>query len=121
MDLILNGEDLNLKFISVDGNELSETKELVGKDEANEKGYYFLQDGSLVITKAALPEEAGKPFFVKTQVYIHPKENLQLSGLYVSGDLLVTQNEAEGFRRITYFIDRPDVLAKYTVSQTNFI
>lgn len=118
MDLILNGEDLKLNSISVDGNELSEIKEPQeekGEDEGNEKGYYFLKDGSLVITKAALPEEAGKEFVVKTQVVIHPKENLKLSGLYVSGDLLVTQNEAEGFRRITYFIDRPDVLAKYTV------
>ena len=45
---------------------------------------------------------------------INPKDNTILEGLYASGDILCTQNEPEGFRRITYFLDRPDVMAKYT-------
>ncbi len=52
---------------------------------------------------------------VETEVLIHPERNTQLMGLYASGGLLCTQCEAEGFRRITYFPDRPDVLTRYSV------
>src|SRR5439155_23829060 len=45
-----------------------------------------------------------------------PEKNTQLSGLYTSGNGFFTQCEAEGFRRITYFLDRPDVMAAYTVT-----
>ena len=47
---------------------------------------------------------------------IAPKDNTELSGLYVSNGSFFTQCEAEGFRRITYFLDRPDVMARYTVT-----
>ena len=52
---------------------------------------------------------------IQTEVVIAPDRNTQLMGLYASGGLLCTQCEAEGFRRITYFPDRPDVLTRYVV------
>ncbi|MCW6537523.1 aminopeptidase N [Sphingomonas lycopersici] len=58
---------------------------------------------------------AGGRHVVETEVEIAPERNTQLMGLYASGENLCTQCEAEGFRRITYFPDRPDVLARYRV------
>ena len=52
---------------------------------------------------------------IETEVAIHPAANTKLMGLYASSGMLCTQCEAEGFRRITYFPDRPDVLSKYRV------
>ena len=50
-----------------------------------------------------------------TQVRIRPDTNFELSGFYRSGSAYCTQCEAEGFRRITYYLDRPDVMAKFKV------
>ncbi len=61
---------------------------------------------------------AGTAHVVETEVEIAPDRNTQLMGLYASGGILCTQCEAEGFRRITYFPDRPDVLSRYTVRMT---
>ena len=61
---------------------------------------------------------AGPVHVVETQVEIAPDRNTQLMGLYASGGNLCTQCEAEGFRRITYFPDRPDVLSIYSVKMT---
>jgi aminopeptidase N len=61
---------------------------------------------------------AGAAHVVETQVEIAPDRNTQLMGLYASGGNLCTQCEAEGFRRITYFPDRPDVLSVYSVRMT---
>jgi len=58
---------------------------------------------------------AGDRHVIETEVEIAPDRNTQLMGLYASGGILCTQCEAEGFRRITYFPDRPDVLATYRV------
>ena len=71
-----------------------------------------LEDGDLVID---LPGGAHR---IETEVEIHPDRNTQLMGLYASGGNLCTQCEAEGFRRITFFPDRPDVLARYAVRMT---
>ncbi|WP_315762853.1 aminopeptidase N [Sphingomonas sp. Y38-1Y] len=60
----------------------------------------------------------GASHRVETEVVIHPERNTQLMGLYASGGLLCTQCEAEGFRRITFFPDRPDVLSRYSVRMT---
>ena len=57
----------------------------------------------------------GDAHTVETEVEIAPERNTQLMGLYASGGILCTQCEAEGFRRITYFPDRPDVLSRYSV------
>ncbi|WP_026325725.1 aminopeptidase N [Sphingomonas sp. Mn802worker] len=62
-----------------------------------------------------LPNDAHT---VETEVEIAPERNTQLMGLYASGGNLCTQCEAEGFRRITYFPDRPDVLSTYSVRMT---
>ena len=57
----------------------------------------------------------GRPFLWEAEVEIAPKDNTALEGLYMSGDIFCTQCEAEGFRRITYYPDRPDVMAPFTV------
>ena len=61
------------------------------------------------------PPEAG---VLELETVIDPAGNTELSGLYLSGDAFFTQCEAEGFRRITYFPDRPDVMSRYTVTIT---
>ncbi|MFN3433389.1 MAG: aminopeptidase N [Sphingomonas sp.] len=58
---------------------------------------------------------SGEAHTIETEVEIAPERNTQLMGLYASGGILCTQCEAEGFRRITYFPDRPDVLSRYSV------
>ncbi len=63
-----------------------------------------------------LPAPDKKSFIIETIVEINPKENTQLSGLYNSSHMLCTQCEAEGFRRITWFTDRPDNLATWRVT-----
>ncbi|WP_455871642.1 aminopeptidase N [Serratia proteamaculans] len=91
--LVLNGEDLTLVSIEIDGQPWTA---------------YQLQDNKLVIEK--LPAQ-----FTLTLVNdIHPAKNTALEGLYLSGEALCTQCEAEGFRHITYYLDRPDVLARFT-------
>ena len=60
-------------------------------------------------------EVSGSSATVETEVEINPAANTKLMGLYASGGMLCTQCEAEGFRRITFFPDRPDVLSKYRV------
>ena len=65
-----------------------------------------------VLTLTELPDE----FQLETHTLLKPEENTALEGLYKSGQILCTQNEAEGFRRITYFPDRPDVMATYTTT-----
>lgn len=95
--MVLMGEELELLSVSLDGKVLSE-------------GEYRLDSGNLVIDKT--PDT----FEITIQNRINPKENTALSGLYRSKDLFCTQCEAEGFRRITFFLDRPDVLTQYTTT-----
>lgn len=68
-----------------------------------------MEDGALLID---LPGDSHR---VETEVVIAPERNTQLMGLYASGGNLCTQCEAQGFRRITFFPDRPDVLTRYRV------
>ena len=96
-DCVLDGEKLTLKSIKIDGREL----------QGNE---YLRTDKALLISK--VPEQ----FDLEIEVLIHPDKNTALEGLYHSGRLLCTQCEAEGFRRITYYPDRPDIMAIFTVS-----
>ncbi|WP_342147160.1 aminopeptidase N [Rickettsiella endosymbiont of Aleochara curtula] len=95
--LILQGENCELIFIKLNGRSLS-SKE------------YQLKDNELTIFH--VPDQ----FILEIENRIKPKENTALSGLYVSRGIFCTQCEAEGFRRITYFLDRPDVLARYTTT-----
>lgn len=95
--LVLNGEDVTLVSLQIDGQPW----------EA-----YRQQDNQLVID--GLPEQ----FTVTIVNDIHPAQNSALEGLYLSGEALCTQCEAEGFRHITYYLDRPDVLARFTTRIT---
>jgi aminopeptidase N len=93
--LKLHGEDLNLTRVLVNGASVS----------------FKHEDGLLVLD--GLPDE---PFTLEVRNTCAPEKNTHLSGLYTSGGGLFTQCEAEGFRRITYFLDRPDVMAVYRVT-----
>ncbi|QOF68620.1 aminopeptidase N [Actinobacillus sp. GY-402] len=76
----------------------------------------YKQDGeSLTLT---LPEESAEDFELEIVTILVPAENTSLQGLYQSGAGICTQCEAEGFRQITYSLDRPDVLARYQVKIT---
>ena len=94
--LVLIGEDLDLRAVRLDGNELT-----IGEFEC---------DGS----ELRVPNVPNR-FELETEVALCPEANTRLSGLYASSGNLCTQCEAEGFRRITYFLDRPDVMATYKV------
>ena len=93
--LHLNGDGLAPLLVMLDGEALHDAWRLDG--------------GDLLID---LP---GDEHVVETEVAINPAGNTALMGLYESGGILCTQCEAEGFRRITFFPDRPDVLSRYTV------
>src|SRR5690348_3940810 len=101
--LRLDGEDLELIEARLDGRRL-------------DAGEYLLDSACLTIPAA----RDGS--VLELDVRIHPARNSQLSGLYLSGSheagFLLTQCEAQGFRRITFFPDRPDVLARYEVTLT---
>ncbi|MFT2090838.1 aminopeptidase N [Paraglaciecola sp. 2405UD69-4] len=92
--LILNGEGLELLSVSVNGAEYSD---------------YTVDKESL-----SLHTDLDK-FELRIENLINPQENTSLEGLYLSAGAFCTQCEAEGFRKITYFLDRPDVLAVYDV------
>ncbi len=95
--LRLEGEDLNLARVLVNGG-----------------GTSFKMDGKQLVLEN-LPESTDA-FDLEIFTTCNPEKNTQLMGLYVSNDSFFTQCEAEGFRRITYFLDRPDVMASYTVT-----
>ena len=95
--LRLDGEDLNLARVMLNGG-----------------GCSFKMDGQTLVLEN-LPE-GTEPFDLEIFTTCAPEKNTQLMGLYVSQDTFFTQCEAEGFRRITYFLDRSDVMASYTVT-----
>ncbi|WP_046078169.1 aminopeptidase N [Halomonas sp. HG01] len=95
--LELDGEQLALKAIAIDGQPL-------GDDE------YALTEQGLRI------ERAPERFLLDTEVEIAPEANTALEGLYQSGGMFCTQCEAEGFRRITFYPDRPDVMATFSTT-----
>jgi aminopeptidase N len=97
LPLVLDGDALELLSVSIDGRALA-------------AGEYELAPGTLSI--ATVPQA----FTLETVVRFDPWKNTSLEGLYATQSGLVTQCEAEGFRRITYFIDRPDVMAPYVVT-----
>ncbi|EIJ41750.1 aminopeptidase N [Beggiatoa alba B18LD] len=96
--LILNGELLVLKSLKFNGHVLNATQYHVDK------------------THLTLPNVPAEAFELESIVEIKPQENTALTGLYQSSGNYCTQCEAEGFRRITYFLDRPDVMARYTTT-----
>ncbi|WP_371372397.1 aminopeptidase N [Thalassotalea aquiviva] len=95
--LILDGEHLTLLSVELDGTTLSPEQ-------------YQLSKSQLVLNS----DFSNKTFTLSIQTQIDPKANTALEGIYKSGDVYCSQCEAEGFRRISYFLDRPDVMAVYT-------
>ncbi len=93
--LILDGQNLKLISLKLDG-------EFLTKDQ------FSLTSEKLYISVSK------KSFSLEIETEINPAANTALQGLYRSGNIFCTQNEPEGFRRITYFIDRPDIMAKYS-------
>jgi len=93
--LELMGEELDLQAVILNGEPLSSAQYAMSKD---------------LLTIFSVPERLT----LEIQTRIKPQENTSLSGLYKSSGNFCTQCEAQGFRRITYFLDRPDVMARYT-------
>ncbi|PAU80148.1 aminopeptidase N [Halovibrio salipaludis] len=91
-DLVLNGEELGLESLMLDGRPV--------ENHRVDEGF---------LTVPSVPEH----FHLDVTTRIHPRDNTRLEGLYQSSGMFCTQCEAEGFRRITYFPDRPDVMACY--------
>ncbi|MFV0296557.1 MAG: M1 family aminopeptidase, partial [Hyphomicrobiaceae bacterium] len=94
--LVLNGENLELVSVAING-------------EAPPARAVRPGDAQLSLTVPA-----DDPFTLEIETACNPEDNKALSGLYLSRGIYCTQCEAQGFRRITYFLDRPDVLAVYT-------
>ncbi|MGL4311819.1 MAG: M1 family aminopeptidase, partial [Paracoccaceae bacterium] len=95
-DLRLDGEGLKLVALALDGKPLVVTPDTEG----------------LTIPASALPDG---PFTLTSEVEIAPEGNTALEGLYMSNGMYCTQCEAEGFRHITFYPDRPDVMARFRV------
>jgi aminopeptidase N len=98
--------DVAVQPLKLDGDELNLSRVLV-----NGQGCSFKMEGSRLVLDN-LPDEFDLEIFTTCA----PAKNTKLMGLYVSNDSFFTQCEAEGFRRITYFLDRPDVMASFTVT-----
>ena len=94
--LVLSGDELVLDFVSINKQDLPINA-------------YKASPSELIIPK--IPDG---PFELQITTRVNPTTNTKLMGLYLSSGIYCTQCEAEGFRRITYFLDRPDVLTKYT-------
>ena len=94
-DYVLHGEDLELRSLKIDSR-------VLGSSE------YLVESESLTIK--SVPER----FILECETWIKPQENKRLEGLYKSSTMFCTQCEAEGFRRITYYLDRPDVMTLFT-------
>lgn len=104
-DLILHGRELVLEAIAVDGIEL-------------DKSAYVIEDDSLTIASIQnyFSSEQSNSFTLSCRTRLEPQNNTALEGLYKSKKMFCTQCEAEGFRRITYYLDRPDVMSKFVTT-----
>ncbi|MVW77252.1 aminopeptidase N [Pseudomonas xionganensis] len=95
--LVLDGQQLELLELKLDDRPLG-------------AGDYQLSDSHLTL------QPTQERFVIDSSVRIHPESNTALEGLYKSGSMFCTQCEAEGFRKITYYLDRPDVMSKFTTT-----
>ncbi len=96
-DLLLNGSELKLLSVKIAGEQLAKEAYQVDSEALT----IFSPSGSFVL---------------EIETEIHPAENTSLEGLYLSNGIFCTQCEAEGFRKITYFLDRPDIMTSYTTT-----
>ena len=94
--LVLDGDGLSLTSLKIDGAEAAPDSYVAAPE------------------RLSIPQPPNQPFTLEIETLVDPSANTQLSGLYRSSGTYCTQCEAEGFRRITYFPDRPDVMAVYT-------
>jgi len=94
--LVLDGEELKLASLKLDGKPLPAENFVVTPE------------------RLTIAQPPNRPFELEIETVVDPAGNTQLMGLYRAGTTYCTQCEAEGFRRITYFLDRPDVMAVYT-------
>jgi aminopeptidase N len=94
--LVLDGEELKLASLTLDGKPLPAENFVATPD------------------RLTIAQPPNRPFELEIETTVDPTANTQLMGLYRAGTTYCTQCEAEGFRRITYFLDRPDVMAVYT-------
>jgi aminopeptidase N len=94
--LVLDGDELKLKSLALDGKPLPAENFVATPD------------------KLTIAQPPNRPFELEIETIVDPTNNTQLMGLYRAGATYCTQCEPEGFRRITYFLDRPDVMAVYT-------
>ena len=101
--------DVSPQPLRLDGDELNLSRVLLGG-----QGCSFRMDGQTLVLEN-LPEGTA-PFELEIFTTCYPEKNSKLMGLFMSGGDFFTQCEAEGFRRITYFLDRPDVMASYDVT-----
>ncbi|QJD58605.1 aminopeptidase N [Pseudomonas sp. gcc21] len=95
--LVLDGQELELLSVALDDHQLGEADYQVTAD-------------NLTL------QPVSRQFELSITTRIHPRENTALEGLYQSGDMFCTQCEAEGFRKITYYLDRPDVMSRFTTT-----
>src|SRR5580698_5983524 len=96
--LVLDGDELKLKSLTLDGKPLPAENFIATPD------------------KLTIAQPPNRPFELEIETLVDPTGNTQLMGLYRAGATFCTQCEPEGFRRIAYFIDRPDVMARYSVT-----
>ncbi len=97
MPLVLDGDELTLDALALDDVPLASTQ-------------FTVSPQALV-----LQDPPARPFTLRIETTLDPSANTKLMGLYRSSGVYCTQCEADGFRRITYFLDRPDVMSVYTV------
>ena len=95
--LVLDGQNQELIYLKIDGEDVPPCKYTVGEERMT-------------------VEEVGDRATVEIRTRIHPETNTALEGLYRSGSMYCTQCEPEGFRRITYFVDRPDNMALFSTT-----
>ena len=100
--LVLNGQDMQLESLRIDGR-------LLTPDE-----YRITEETLTILTLPAAVDVNGASFVLECVTVIKPQENTSLEGLYKSKKMFCTQCEAEGFRKITYYLDRPDVMSTFS-------
>ncbi len=101
--LVLDGQDMVLEKLLLNGREL-----LVSE--------YVIGDETLTILSLAASAGFSESFKLECHTLIKPQDNTSLEGLYKSQKMFCTQCEAEGFRKITYYLDRPDVMSRFTTT-----
>lgn len=102
--LVLDGQEMQLLSVSIDG------KALQAAD------YVVAEETLTILTLPAAVNDNGSAFILECVTQIKPQDNTSLEGLYKSKKMFCTQCEAQGFRKITYYLDRPDVMSKFTTT-----